>query len=172
MSFETLAGNAMRAVLSRRNQGDAALTSRSQAATREPVTTVHSGLPRPRDFSGSFLLEELPPDGDRFDERKVLHLTSWPSMRELPPDRLMAFARVCALLSLSPSVGFLVHRRLGLPREAVLPVLHALHADGHLRLAGTEGQAAEATDTSPAELDRESTRRPNVWTKLLAKLLN
>jgi len=172
VSFETLAGNAMRAVLARREHVGPAVASHSQATLRQAVPIGHSGLPRSGDIPGSFRLGECPPERPRFDECKVLYLTSWPSMRELPPDRLMACARVCALLSLGPSVGFLVHRRLGLPRAAVLPVLEALHADGHLRLAGAEGQQTEATDTSPTEFDRESTRRPNVWTKLLAKLLN
>lgn len=172
VSFETLAGNAMRAVLARREHGGPAVSSHSQATLREPAATAHSGLPRPRDIPSSFRMGELPSEGPQFDERKVLHLTSWPAMRELPPDRLIVCARVCALLSLSPSVGFLVHRRLGLPREAILHVLHTLHADGHLRLGGAEGQQTEAADTSLADHDRESTRRPNVWTKLLAKLLS
>lgn len=171
MSFETLAGKAMRAVLSRRNNfnvppAPAAQTTREGAATLPPLSLFEL-----RDASGTPFAEAPLPDMDEFGGQRVLHLTSWPHMRAIPPDRLIACARVCALLSHGPSVGFLVHRRLGLPREAVLPVLHALHADGCLRLAGDEEQQATTTAAWSTDPYPESTRRPNVWVKLLQKLL-
>lgn len=152
----------MRAVLARRKQTEAPPSAPAPVGHGESCASVISRLPS---VPGT--------ETEEFDEQKMLHLTSWPELRVVPQDCLIACARICALLSQSPSVGFLVHRRLALPRDQILPVLRALHARGHLRIVGSDLPAANpAGACEPGEPEGTSTRRPSVWDKLLARLLD
>jgi hypothetical protein len=152
----------MRAVLARRRQIEAPISATAPVAHDESCASVISRLPT---VPGT--------EKEEFDEQKMLHLTSWPELRTVPPDCLIDCARICALLSQIPSVGFLVHRRLALPRDKILPVLQALHARGHLRIVGGDTPAANpAGACEPGEPNGTPTRRPSVWEKLFAKLLD
>ncbi|MGJ7505479.1 MULTISPECIES: hypothetical protein [unclassified Variovorax] len=107
-------------------------------------------------------------------ETKVLTLASWPQLRQVPADRLGCYARICVLLAYAPSVGFLIHRRLGLESEEVLPVLHALHDAGHLRVTCDAHQPGNTTilEEEAPSVEPEIARRTTLWGKLLTKLLS
>lgn len=168
MTFETLAAKAMNAVMSRQRH-----------------LHVEAAATRPAAFDESRFAAAAaarPDDAAAFDT-SVLMLVSWPQMRHVPPQVLPAYARVCALLAYSPSVGFLVHRRLGLGGEEVQQVLHELHEAGRLRVIAGDGTghdhpgghpgpagaiAASACDAA----SMEPPRRPTLWGRLLQKLLD
>lgn len=106
-------------------------------------------------------------------DTKVLTLQSWPHMRALPAQQLGRYARVCSLLAYNPSVGYLVHRRLGLDAAEVMPVLQALHDAGHLRVGSDEVRpAGPALGEARAQSVASPTAAPRaLWGRLLAKLL-
>src|SRR5574341_165217 len=93
-------------------------------------------------------------------ERELLQLEAWPPLTRLDPhDDVEGMARVCALLSRKPTVGFLVARTLGLPQERVRAVLRALHEGHYVRPVGKAQPAIEAVAPRavvPAEPEPES----------------
>jgi len=72
--------------------------------------------------------------GREFAPHRMLRLQAWPEMRYLAPDQVARHTRICALLAVRPSVAYLVHRRLGLAPDVVMPVLRALHGRGFLEV--------------------------------------
>lgn len=177
MTFESLAAKAMNAVALRQHRlhVEAAATTPAELTESRFLAAATSRPPVLRaDPPGA---AEMPADDAAF-ETKVLMLASWPQMRAVPAELLAIYARVCALLAYSPSVGFLVHRRLGLESMEVLPVLRALHEAGHLRV--TTGDAHHQSDVQgdaiavEASIDAqvEPPPRNTLWTRLLAKLLH
>ena len=160
-----MADRAMRAIVARRQSA----MERASAGATGATPTAPQRLEPPSVFNTSALDSQAPDVApDEFAPQKVLHLARWPQMRTLPADELLASARILALLAHGPSFGFLVHRRLDLPRERVMPLLFRLHADGYLRTAGSSEAAdvADAATTAPAAVQAP----PSIWTKLLRKL--
>jgi hypothetical protein len=168
VTFELLAEKALSAVLARRRQTDTA------TAPAEPETAEATGE---TDEAAVLVTESvtesvLPEHPSPYDTR-VLTLQSWPHMRDIPVQLLGCHARVCALLAYNPSVGYLVHRRLGLEAAEVLTVLQSLHDAGHLRVGSDEPRpAGPAPREARADTVAPSTAAPRpLWGRLLARLL-
>lgn len=107
-------------------------------------------------------------------ETEMLTLASWPQLRRLPAERLGIYARICVLLAYTPSVGYLIHRRLGLRSDDVQHVLRALHDEGHLRVSsGPHQRNDEVLLAEKAATDQPQVPpRVTLWGKLLTKLLS
>jgi len=97
-----------------------------------------------------------------FTPNGVFYLAEWPQIRHVPKGQQGTTARVCALLSACPSAGFLVHRRLGLTMEEVLPILESLYSQGYLQCHAMRKQEEDIHEPMPA--------KSNIWEKLLKKL--
>jgi hypothetical protein len=172
MRSEGLAERALRAVLARR-------------AGKAPAPEVEAPPPLARPSgeapsafnSSSFDMVPVAAPVEDFVPSRVVHLVRWPEMRRVPLEKLGHCAHICALLAHSPSVGFLVHRRLGLPRDEVMPLLYGLHADGYLRMAGAGPQdqalaePAQEAEEAPSAAAPAAPAAGGIFSRWLGRLL-
>ncbi|TDM05952.1 MAG: hypothetical protein C4K60_14840 [Ideonella sp. MAG2] len=103
---------------------------------------------------------------------QLLCLARWPDLRQVQVTDVVMVARVCGLLSYSPSAERLIHRRLGVEREQLLPVLDWLRSSGCLRYAGTSASEPLA-NTEAAGDDGLTLAAPaggSIWQRLMRKL--
>lgn len=177
MSAKSLAERAMAAVLAKRARqaGEASSDIAVQETASHPSEAPDSQA-GPSRFNTSRYDMVVPRGGALdFAPQKMLRLHAWPEMRSLPPEDLLPYANICALLAHGPSVGFLIHRRIGMAREQVMPRLMAMHRAGYLEvvhdeMAGLGRAGSGAVRSEPREMPPIPTR-PSIWSRMMDKLL-
>lgn len=85
---------------------------------------------------------------------KLLYVRQWPDFSaERDLSRIGDLARICALLSRKPTVGFLVHRALDMPSHEVEPLLLHLIDAGAVAVFQTGTEPLTATSEKPSATD-------------------
>lgn len=89
---------------------------------------------------------------------KLLYVRQWPDFSaERDLSRIGDLARICALLSRKPTVGFLVHRALDMPSYEVEPLVLHLIDTGAVAIFQTGTEPLAATSSTPS-----ATNDPNI----------
>lgn len=125
---------------------------------------------------------------------RLLYVKQWPDLSKEPAMRVGDIARICALLSRKPTVGFFVSREVGIPAGDAEAILNQLHETGCVGIFRTSSDAlkaahsasvavpaphaeadasvppasAPATSDASAMPSRESSYFKRLWKKLLA----
>lgn len=142
------------------------------------IPSVFGSLPAPAD--GWLTLDDLTARlSDRSTgwsramlDQQLLALVSWPDLTRWPHLEVQSLARICALLSRKPTVGFLVPRVLALPAPQTQTQLLLLYANGCLRVVRSDVPLAEPDPTTPEVVEpvRHVGATPVMNTSFLGKL--
>jgi len=104
-------------------------------------------------------------------ERDLLQLRAWPPLTRMGTSNdIECMARVCALLSRKPTVGFLIHRVLELPHRRVHDALQILHASGCVGPARKAQVGVEVTEEPVAETAAASVPQESFLSRLWRRL--
>lgn len=141
------------------------------------VSTTRVQLLRPA-FGNHFAASLTMPEDIR---SKLLYVKQWPDFSlEDDVSRIGDVARICALLSRKPTVGFLIHRSVDLPSYDVEPLLKQLVEQGCVAVfqagfeplavtAGEEGEGAQTLASASAQGSPSGSFLTRLWNKLIAK---
>lgn len=109
----------------------------------------------------------------------LVYLTSWPDLTSVPENIAPSVARVCALLSHKPTVGFLVPKVLDLAEDETRRILQMLQHLGHVRVlqrkTAAESPIEMAAAAEGAALAAETGRGQQhlflgkLWKRLLSR---
>lgn len=105
----------------------------------------------------------------------LVYLHSWPDLTGVPEELAPAVARVCALLSHKPTVGFLVAKVLDRPEAETRHILQRLQSLGHLRILqrrmGAETPAGSTPAAEPGSFApvQHSAFLGKLWKRLVAR---
>lgn len=99
-------------------------------------------------------------------EVNLLYLVHWPEFDRIDTSSMSLVARICALLSRKPTVGFLIAPILGVAPAQVTPILEQFQAQGLLAAYAPQAEPIENTkevreESRPAPVEKNSTATPS-----------